>query len=147
MRVGQLLGRVKVNHVWSMDGLKLFAESRKEIESLMAMVQMISKDIGLESGIAKCGLTILKRMKISKSHEVNLESGEIIKEVGEKEYKHLRFIERDNMDEHKMKELYQKKYLKRTWLLLQPKLNGRHKIITVNTWAVALMRYGSGIVF
>ena len=40
-----------------------------------------------------------------------------------------------------MKEKFIKKYLRR----LRAKLNGRNKVMTVDTWAVSLMRYGAGI--
>ena len=40
-----------------------------------------------------------------------------------------------------MKEKFIKKYLRR----LRAKLNGRNKVMTVDTSAVSLMRYGAGI--
>ncbi|CAI9734030.1 Hypothetical predicted protein [Octopus vulgaris] len=61
----------------------------KEIENLTATEQMISKYIGMEYGIKKCGIMIFKRVKITKSHAMKLESGEVIKEVGEEGYKCL----------------------------------------------------------
>ena len=45
-----------------------------------------------------------------------------------------------------MKENFRRKYLKRPKLIMKSKLNGRNKIIAINTWAVSLMRYGAGIV-
>ena len=45
-----------------------------------------------------------------------------------------------------MKEKFRKQYLQ--WflrLILRLKLNGRNKIMAVNTWAVSVMRYGAGI--
>ena len=32
------------------------------------------------------------------------------------------------------------------WLILKSKLNGKNKIQAINTWAVALLRYGAGII-
>ena len=31
-------------------------------------------------------------------------------------------------------------------LIMKSRLNGKNKIIAINTWAVSLMRYGAGIV-
>ena len=45
-----------------------------------------------------------------------------------------------------MKENFQREYLRRTKLIMKSRLNGRNKIIAINTWAVSLMRYGAGIV-
>ena len=38
-----------------------------------------------------------------------------------------------------------KEYKRRLRLTLKSKLNGRDKITAINTWAVAIFRYGAGI--
>ena len=45
-----------------------------------------------------------------------------------------------------MKENIWREYLTRTKLIMKSRLNGRNKIIAINTWVVSLMRYGAGIV-
>ena len=37
-------------------------------------------------------------------------------------------------------------YKRRLWLILKSKLNGKNKIQAINTWEVALLRYGAGII-
>ena len=49
------------------------------------------------------------------------------------------------MKEKEMKEKFSKEYLGRLKLILRSKLNGRNKIMAVNTSAVSVMRYGGGI--
>ena len=45
-----------------------------------------------------------------------------------------------------MKEKFRKQYLRRLLrLILRSKLNGRKRIMVVNTWAVSVMRYSAGI--
>ena len=44
-----------------------------------------------------------------------------------------------------MKEKTIKEYKRRLRLILKSKLNGRNKITAINTWAVAVFRYGAGI--
>ena len=44
-----------------------------------------------------------------------------------------------------MKETFSKEYLRRLRLILKSKLNGRKKIMGVNTWAISVMGYGAGI--
>ena len=44
-----------------------------------------------------------------------------------------------------MKEKFSREYLRRLRLILRSELNGRNKIMAVNTWAVSVMRYGAGI--
>ena len=45
-----------------------------------------------------------------------------------------------------MKEKITKEYKRRQRLILKSKLNGRNKGMTINTWAVAIFRYGEGII-
>jgi hypothetical protein len=39
-----------------MDDLKLFAKNESQIELLVNTVQLMSKDIGMEFGVEKCGI-------------------------------------------------------------------------------------------
>ena len=44
-----------------------------------------------------------------------------------------------------MKDTFRNKYFRRAKLILKSKLNGRNKIMPLNTWAVSILRYGAGI--
>ena len=45
-----------------------------------------------------------------------------------------------------MKEKFQTECLRRTKLIMKSRLNGRNKIMGINTWDISLMKYGPGIV-
>ena len=66
-KVGYRMGGVKINHLLFMDDLKMFAKNKNEIDSLVSTVQMISQDIGMQFGVKKCGVTIMKRGKLVES--------------------------------------------------------------------------------
>ena len=51
----------KLNHVFFIDDLKIFAKSECEINELISTVQILCNDIGMEFGIKKCGVLALKR--------------------------------------------------------------------------------------
>ena len=146
MRTGYTLGTRKINNLLFMDDIKLFAKSEKEIDSLVATVNAISNDIGMEFGIQKCGVLVLKRGKVVTSGGIRLTDSEIIREVDENGYKYLGIIESDKIEGKIMKESFRKEYFRRTRLVLQSKLHGRNKVKAINTWAVSLMRYGAGII-
>ena len=55
-------------------------------------------------------------------------------------------IELDKIKETETKEKITKKYKQRKRLILKSKLNGRNKVTGINTWAVAIFRYGPGII-
>ena len=55
-------------------------------------------------------------------------------------------MENDNIKEKEMKEKFSKENLRQLRLILRYyKLNGRNKIMAVNTWVAFVMRYGAGI--
>ena len=51
----------KLNHFLFMDDLKLFGKSQDQIDSLIQTVFIFSEDIGMEFGLKKCGVVILKK--------------------------------------------------------------------------------------
>ena len=104
-KAGYGLGDVKINHLLFMDDLKIFAKNKNEIDSLVSTVQVISQDIGMQFGIKKCCVTIMKQGKLLNSEDVRLTNGESIKEVGEEGNKYLGILELDKIKEKEMKEL------------------------------------------
>ena len=47
--------------------------------------------------------------------------------------------------EQEMKDTFRNEYFRRAKLILKSKLNGRNKIMALNTWTVSIMKYGAGI--
>lgn len=136
----------KINHLLFMDDLKLFGKSEDQIDSLVQTVFLFSKDIGMEFGLKKCGVIVLKRGKLVRSDGINLPTEEVMKEVNENGYTYLGILELDEIKEHEMKHKVIAEYKRRLRLVLKSKLNGKNKIYAINTWAVALLRYGAGII-
>ena len=74
----------KVNHLLFMDDMKLYAKNEDPLSMLIRTVHMFSNDIGMEFGMKKCDVLILKRGKIVRNEGIKLIDGERMKEVGEK---------------------------------------------------------------
>ena len=83
--------KTRINHLLFMDDLKLFAKSNDQNNSLVNTVYTFSEDIGMEFGIKKCGVLVLKRGKVdkAKSRGLNLPYGKLIKTINEEGYKCL----------------------------------------------------------
>ena len=128
-----------------MDDLKWFAESKNQIDSLVQTVDIFSEDIGMQFGIKKCELLIMERGKVIRTDSIRLPDGQHMKDIDETGYTYLGILETDKIKEKEMNEKFSKKCLRRLRLILRSKLNGRNKIMAVNTWAVSVMRYGAGI--
>ena len=143
------LGRkeFKLNHLLFMNDLKLFGRNEDQIDSLVQTVFIFSKDFGMEFGLKKCGVVILKREgKLVKFDGIHLPNQEIMKEVDENGYTYLGILELDEIKAHKMKIKVTAEYKRRLTLILKSKLNGKNKIQAINTWAVVVIRYGAGII-
>ena len=147
-RVSYEWGRkeLKLNHLLFTDHLKHFGKSDDQIDSQVQTVFTFSEDIGMAFGLRKCGVVILKKGRLVKFDGVHLSNQEIMKEVDENGYTYLGILELDKIKEHEMKIKVTAEYKRRLRLILKSKLNGKNKIQAINTWAVALLRYGAGII-
>ena len=72
--------------------------------------------------------------------------GERIKGVEENDKVTCYILEYNKNKEREMKQNFRGEYLRRTKLIIKSTLNGKNKIIVMNTWAVSLMEYDAGIV-
>ena len=74
-------------------------------------------------------------------------NNQIIKSLGEGEgYKYLRMLEADGVKHMEMKESVTEEYYRRVRKILKSKLNRGNVINAINTRAVAIIRYGAGII-
>ena len=113
----------KINHLLFMDDLKLFGKSYDQIDSLVKTVHTFSTDIGMEFGIKKCGMVVLKRGKNAKMEGIVLPDGQVMKEIDASGYKYLGILETDQLKEEETKDLFSKEYKRRLKLVLKTKLS------------------------
>ena len=53
----------KINHLMYMDDVKLFAKNERKLETLIHAVRIYSQDIGMEFGLEKCAMLVMKTGK------------------------------------------------------------------------------------
>ena len=81
-----------------MDDVKLFAKNEKEQETLIHAIRIYSPDIGMEFGIEKCIMRVMKRGKRHLTAGMDLQNQDKIRTLGEKEtYKYLGILEADSI--------------------------------------------------
>ena len=132
----------KVNPLMYMDDIKLLAKNEKEWETLIHTIRIYSRDIGMECGMEKSAMLVMKSGKQQLTDEMELQNQDKIKTLAENEtYKYLGILEADTIKQVEMKEKIQKEYLRRTRKLLETKINSRNLIKGINIWAVPLVRY------
>ena len=86
-----------------MDDIKISAKSEHEINGLISKIQILSNDIGMEFGMKKCGVLVLKRGKVVWFEGVEMPDGERINEVEKSGYRYLGISEYNKIKESKMK--------------------------------------------
>ena len=124
----------KINDWMYMDDIKLFAKNEKELETLIHTVRIYSQDIGMEFGIEKCSMLVMKSGKRHIKDGMELPNQEKILTIGEKEtYKYLGILEADTIKQEEIKEKIKKEYFRRTRKLLETKLFSRNLIKGINT--------------
>ena len=115
--------KIRINHLLFMCDLKLFAKSKDQIDSLVNTVYTFSEDIGMELGIKKCGVLVLKRGKADKvkSTSLNLPNGKLMKTIDEEGYKYLGILEYVKVKEKEMKTEFVREYKRSLRLILRSK--------------------------
>ena len=107
--------KTRVNYFLFTDDLKLFAKSNDQIDSLVNTVYTFSEDIGMEFGIKKCGVLVLKRGNVdkAKSRGLNLPKGKLMETIYKEGYKYFGILEFDKVEEKEMKTELVREYIRR----------------------------------
>ena len=124
------------------DDIKLFAKNEKELETLIHAVRIYGQDIGMEFGIEKYAMLVMKSGKRHLTDGMELPNQDKLRTLAEnKTYKYLGILKADTIKQVEMKNKIQKEYLRITIKLLETKLSSRNLSKGINTWAVPLVRY------
>ena len=99
----------------------------------------------MEFAIKKCGVIIMNRGMVKSTGGIELPGGKNIREIEEGGCTYLAILEYDRVKEQEMKDKFRNEYFRRKKLILKSKLNGRNKIMALNTWVISILRYGAGM--
>ena len=87
-----------------MHDIKLFAKNEKELETPIHPVRMYSQDIGMELGMEKCAMLVMKSGKRHLTVGMELPNQDKIWMLGEKEtYKYLGSLKANTIKQVEMK--------------------------------------------
>ena len=117
-------------------------QKMKKMETLIHTVRIYSPDIGMEFGIEKYAMPVMKSAKRHLSGGMELPNQDKMRTLGEKEtYKYLDILEPETTKQVELKEKIKKEYLRRTRKLLETKQCCRNLIREINIWAVPHVIY------
>ena len=127
-----------------MDDLKLYSKSEKALDSLIQTVTIFSKDIGMQFGIDKCAMLVMKKGRIVKSDGIQLPNDKVIKTLEEgQSYKYLGLLEAGEVMVNGMKDKVKKEYYRRVRKVLETKLDSGNVFKAINSRAVSVVRYSA----
>jgi len=116
---------------------------------MIAQVKEFSDKIKMEFGFEKCKIANIIRGKLDpNTKNFEMETGETIEALTlqEDSYKYLGIMQLNTIQHEQVKTLVKKEYYRRICSILQTQLSGKHKIIAINTLAIPVVRYPTGIV-
>ena len=144
---GYKISNKKINHLFYMDDLKLYACSDYELEGNLKTVKPFSDDIEMEFGLDKCAKATFKRGKLGNADNVVLDDESVIEELEQEgTYKYLGVNEGDGIQHSKMKGKIRNECLRMVGLILKTELNSKNKITAINSLAVPVVIYSFNIV-
>ena len=98
-----------INHLMYMNDIKLLVKNGKELETLIHTVRIYSQDIGMEFGIEKCAMLVMKSGKRHITGGIKLPNHDKIRRLGENEtYKYLGMLEADTIKQVEIKDKIRK---------------------------------------
>ena len=122
-----------------MDNLKFYGLSEAELEKLVNIVQVFFRDIGMEFGIDKCAVLLLKYGVRTDCEDIVLPDDQVMGEIVEREHKYLGVLE----DADIMWEKVGKEYLWRVKLAAKCKWHGGSLTRVINGRAIGAVRYNA----
>ena len=126
-----------------MDDLKPFGKSEDQIEKQVQTVLSFNEDIGMEFGLKKYEVVILKKGELVHFDGIHLPNQEITQEVDENLYNYLGILELDEIKEDQMEIKVTAEYKRKLRLILKSNLNGNSKIQAINNWVVCTVKIWS----
>ena len=75
----------KINHLMYIDNIRLFAKNEKELETLIHAVRIYSQDNGMEFGIGKFAMLLMKSDKRHMTDGIELQNPDKIRTLEENE--------------------------------------------------------------
>ena len=137
----------KINHLFCMDDLKIYAKDDAELEKLLDSAKTFSDEIGMEFGLDKCAKATFKRGKMVKSTNVVLNDNTVIKELDqENTYKYLGVNESNGIQHSTMKEKIRKECIRRVRSIMKTELNSKNRITAINALAIPVVTYSFNVV-
>lgn len=132
----------KFTHLLYMDDLKLFADTKRQLQSLVNTTKLFSNDIKMNFGLDKCATVFIKKGKVISSHEkiFDIQCLPI-----DQNYKYLGFNQHIGIDHSNMKNHFTSHFKQKLTKILKTSLDSKNLIKAINNYAVSSLIHTFGI--
>ena len=145
--MGYTVYEERLNHLFYMDDLKLYAKNDERLEGLLHTVKMLSGAINMQFGLDKCAKATFKRGKLTETSSIEINEATSIQEIDQEgTYKYLGINEGDGIQHSVLKEKVREEYCRKVKLVLKSELNAGNKMSAINTLAVPVLTYSFNVV-
>lgn len=136
-----------LNHLMYMDDIKLYAETKDQLNNLIRITEYFSKDIHMEFGIEKCKIQTVERGKWSQSDPFTTVDQQVISGMSSEEtYKYLGYQQHTQLNTNQIKTILEKSFHQRLKLILRSQLNSKNMVKAINTYAIPILIYSFGVI-
>lgn len=138
--------KYKITHLFYVDDLKIYAQSPRDLQSMIQKVERFSTNIGMQFGLQKCATTHLKKGRPSENQEeIELVDGTAITQLAhDQTYTYLGIPQKQMNELPKIKQQLTKQYLNKVKKIWTTELNAKNKCQATNSLALPLVSHTFG---
>lgn len=130
-----------------MDDIKLYAGTKPNLNQLLKIVEIFSKDIKMAFGIDKCKTQNITKGKYNTGETFSTSTGQQINPLlKEEHYKYLGIRQNITIDHTTHKVKIKQELSNRLQKICKTALNGKNLIKAINTYSIPLLTYTFGII-
>ena len=126
-----------ITHLLFMDDLKVFEESKAELESTLEVAEGLARVVGMSLGVRKCAVAHLRAGVPRRLGGATSSDGEI-EELGERSYRYLGVEQVIGPRSRETKDRVIQEYLRRGLVVWSSSLSAAAKVRAHNSWAVGV---------
>ena len=129
-----------VTHLLFMDDLKVFEQSKAELESTLEVVGKLARVVGMYLGVGKCAVAHIRAGRVQQLGGATSDS-EDINELNGKSYRSLGVEQVFGPRSRETKDKVVQEYLRRGQVVWSSSLSAAAKVRAHNSWVVSVLRY------
>ncbi len=135
-----------LTHIMFMDDLKVYEQSKKELEATVGTVESVSGAVGMTFSLRKCAVAHMRAGRVKRLGGISAGHAGNISEVMSGSYRYLGVEQLMGPKDSRTRKRVEDEYLHRVRKTWNSRLSVGSKVRAHNSWCVAVLRYFSSVV-